>query len=368
MMRASVSEGPELSAMIPKNHFASMGFFREEPLISWTYTKAVLFTAYDVYRSNDFWLDSIIKTGQSLKEALIDLGFPKENSVIADTGVFEIEAKKAGIARDLGIEVNFELSNDQIFEAYKISGADYFVAPDEIILASDEDKVRRSKLEIIKSNLLDLIERVPSSKVIGVFQGIDSRHIENLFDFFRSHGVTKFAAGGIIPLYRYDKELFRQTIAFIRNLTKGYWLHTFGLPDVRLLPFYLHEIGMDSVDTSMLLYMTARRRYLVGVQQRPIRLAAFEHCECDGCKNLSRDMYTRGTDFFVSLYIHNITEASKVADTCTSGEWSPTKEDKRIMKDKQFEKPPPESIKQRILMKERTDSDWNTADVLIKDE
>ncbi|MHA2426078.1 MAG: hypothetical protein ACXAEF_14905, partial [Candidatus Thorarchaeota archaeon] len=261
MTRASVNEEPELSAMIPKNHFASMGFFREEPLINWTYTKAVLFTAYDIYRSNDFWLDSVIKTGQSLKEALNNLGFPKKNTLIADTGIFEIEAKKAGIAKKLGIQVDIELSNDQIIEAYKLSGADFYVAPDEIILATDDENTKRNKLETIKDNLLTLLEHFPSSKVIGVIQGIEQNHIKNLFDFYRSQGVTKFAAGGIIPLYRYDKELFKQTIRSVRNLTNGYWLHTFGLPDVRLLPFYLHEIGMDSVDTSMLLYMTARRRY-----------------------------------------------------------------------------------------------------------
>ena len=73
MKRVRGSKVPALSAMIPKNHFASMGFFREEPLISWTYTKAVLFTAYDVYRSSHFWLDSVIKSGKTLKEALVEL-------------------------------------------------------------------------------------------------------------------------------------------------------------------------------------------------------------------------------------------------------------------------------------------------------
>ena len=368
MKRVRGSKVPALSAMIPKNHFASMGFFREEPLISWTYTKAVLFTAYDVYRSSHFWLDSVIKSGKTLKEALVELGFPKANSVIADTGVFEIEARKAGIAKKLGIEVDFELSNDQIFEAYKMSGADFFVSPDEIVLATDEDKAKRAKIEEIKSNVLELLERVPSNKVIGVLQGIEERYLVGLFDFFRSHGVTKFAAGGIIPLYRHDKDLFRKVITCIRGFTKGYWLHTFGLPDVRLLPFYLQEIGMDSIDTSMLLYMTARRRYLVGVEQRPVRLAAFDHCKCDGCANLHREMYTRGTDFFVALYIHNITEASKVADACSKGEWVPKLEDKRILKDPISEKPTSDHVYERNPVKERTYPDWTTADVLFKDE
>ena len=135
-----------------------------------------------------------------------------------------------------------------------------------------------------------------------------------------------------------------------------------------MLPFYLHEIGMDSVDTSMLLYMTARRRYLIGVQQRPILLAAFEHCDCQGCNNLTRDMYTRGTNFFVALYIHNIIKASKVADLCTIGEWAPSRDDKRILKDDKYEKPLPEATTKHSHSKEEIYSGWTTADVLLNDE
>ena len=135
-----------LSRLIPKFHFCSVPVFREEPLINWTYTDAVLFTAYDVYRSHDFWLDQVVNSGATLKEALIGLGFPKTNSLVVDTGVFEMEAKKAGISRDLGIQVDIELTNAQIFEAYELSGADYFVSPDEIILPRDSQEVISGKI------------------------------------------------------------------------------------------------------------------------------------------------------------------------------------------------------------------------------
>ena len=125
---------------------------------------------------------------------------------------------------------------------------------------------------------------------------------------------------------------------------------------------------MDSIDTSMLLYMTARRRYLAGVEQKPVRLAAFDQCNCEGCANLNREMYTRGTDFFVALYIHNITEASKVADECSKGEWIPKQEDKRILKDQTLEEPTAEHVYERNPVKERTYPDWTTADVLFKDD
>ncbi|MDF1539951.1 MAG: hypothetical protein P1Q69_13725 [Candidatus Thorarchaeota archaeon] len=368
MKRAKEHRETALSYLIPKYHFASMSFFREEPLVKWPYTKAVLFTAYDVYRSNDFWLHSLARSGQTLKEGLIELGFPKTNSLVADTGIFEIEAKKAGLAEKLGIEINFELTNNQIFEAYEMSGADFFVSPDEIILATDEDKPKRAKIEEIKSNLLDILEIVPSEKVIGVIQGVEEKYINDLFEFYRTHGVTKFAAGGILPLYRHDKDLFQQVITYVRNLTRGYWLHTFGLPDVRLLPFYLQEVRMDSIDTSMLLYMTARRRYLVGIHQRPVRLAAFEHCDCQGCATLNRQMYTRGTDFFVALYIHNISEASKVADECSKGKWAPKKDDNRILKDESLERSTAEPVYDEKPLKDKSYPDWTTAAVLFNDK
>ena len=162
-----------------------MSLFREEPLINWTFTDSVLFTAYDVFRSHDFWLDSVVRSGQTLKEALVDLGFPKSNSLVVDTGVFEMETKKAGISRNLGIDVDIELTNGQIFEAYELSGADFFVAPDEIILPLDSPNIVSEKSETIKQNLLDLLEIVPASKIIAVIQGQQREVIEDFLDFYR---------------------------------------------------------------------------------------------------------------------------------------------------------------------------------------
>lgn len=299
----------KLSHLIPKNHFCSMSFFREAPLINWTHTSAVLFTAYDIHRSNDFWIDSVIKSGKTLKEEMVDIGFPKDVAMVADTGIFEIEARKAGISKNLGIDVDFSLSNSQIVEAYELSGADVFVAPDEIILATDERTVIHEKISLMKDNLLNILEIAKPEHIIAVIQGQDENTMTHLFDFYRSHGITHFAMGGLIPLWRYDKVLFRRVLHDARKLTRGFWLHTFGLPIISLLPFYLHEIGMDSVDTSTLLYMTARRKYLVGLNPRPVRLADFTLCGCPGCKVLTPDLNPRGHDFFIHLYIHNIREA-----------------------------------------------------------
>ncbi len=367
MKRANKRRVPEISPLVPKNHFASMSMFREKPLIQWPYTDTVLFTAYDVYRSSDFWLDSVAKSGMTLKEGLVALGFPRSNKIVADTGIFELEAKKAGIAADLGIEVAVQLTNDQIFEAYELSGADFFVAPDEIILAADDSALAREKASLIKSNLLGLLDVVPASKTIGVLQGIDPRIVESLFDFYREHRVDKFAIGGLLPLYHHDKMLFGQVIRHARKLTQGYWLHTFGLPLPSLIPYYLQDAGMDSVDTSMLLYMTARRRYLAGVNSRPVRLVNFGSCRCEGCRNLDSSVNPQTAEFFVNLYVHNIIEASNVAKACIAGTWKPEGQDRRI-KDRCNEVDATEQEQERKRAFKHHVGDWVTADRLLSDD
>ncbi|MHA1930833.1 MAG: hypothetical protein ACTSV2_19855 [Candidatus Thorarchaeota archaeon] len=354
----------KLSHLIPKNHFCSFSLFRQEPLIKWTYTKAVLFTAYDIYRSTDFWLDEIINSGKTLKEGLVNLGFPKSNTLVADTGVFEMEAKKAGIARNLGIEVDIELSNKQIFEAYELSGADYFVAPDEIVLPQDKNEDIVTKIATIKGNLLDLLEVVPASKVIAVIQGHTEERITDLFDFYKGHGISCFAMGGVIPLYFHSKELLDSVLKYVRNLTKKHWLHIFGLPRISLLQYYLHDIGIDSVDTSSLLYLTARRRYLVGSKGIPVREAVFKDCDCEGCNNLDPKGSTRSSHFFVNLYIHNILAAVKLGDKFASHILSQSKNDtkKENSQDSEAVQQKQESKSSDIAQTENNALTWMTAE------
>lgn len=303
-----------LEGIIPKNHFCSMSFFREAPLINWDFTDSVLFTAYDVFRSNDFWLDEVLRSGSTLKEAMVGLGFPKEVQMVVDTGVFEIEAKKSGIARRLGIEPAIELTNEQIFHAYDVSGGDYFVCPDEIVLPDDPPDVVAEKITTIKQNARSLMERIDASQVVGVIQGSKESIIDDIFDFLCSQGVTNFAIGGVIPLYHYDKQLFEHVLKYVRGVTKGYSLHTFGLPRMFLVDYYLHEVGMDSVDTSILIYLTARRRYLVGSNPRPVRLVDFSACDCKGCQLLvEEEPHPRSARFFIGLYMHNLSEAAKLS-------------------------------------------------------
>ncbi|NHJ14877.1 MAG: hypothetical protein EAX95_14445 [Candidatus Thorarchaeota archaeon] len=302
-----------LSRLVPKNHFCSMSLFREDPLVRWNYTESVLFTAYDIFRSSDFWLDSVISSGSTLKEAMIQLGFPKETKMLADTGVFEFEARKAGLATELGIDIELELSISQILEAYQLSGADYFVAPDEIILPIDTRLQVRRKIAKIKSNLESVMEHIKANRIIAVLQGCDKQTIDTLFDYFVGNGISLFARGGLIPLWKHDSGLFNRIVKYTRKLTKDYWLHTFGLPRVGLISYYLHDVGMDSVDSSTLSYITARRKYLLGADVRPVRLADFSSCDCVGCERLQQKPKPQSPEFFVGLYLHNVLEASKVS-------------------------------------------------------
>ena len=348
-----------LSHLIPKNHFVSMSFFREEPLIEWDFTKSVLFTSYDIHRSSDFWIDSILRRGMTLKEGLVELGFPKSNTLVADTGVFEIEARKAGIARRLGITPEIQLSNEQVFRAYDISGADYFVSPDEIILPTDNMEITREKVAKIKKNALSLLERFPAKNVIGVIQGHSQPVISEIYEFYKSHGLQIFAAGGVIPLFKHDEGLFKRTLKYIRQITEGFWLHTFGLPMINLLPFYLGIVGMDSVDTSMLLYLTARRRYLQGTNASQVREAEFEECDCRGCKKLREKMHPRSIDFFIALYIHNLSEAAKISEDPLS--YIQSMPDKKDSKSRKLRKQIKKKSKLDKSQKIKKHANWRTA-------
>ncbi len=303
-----------LSRVVPKNHFCVNSIFREEPLINWTFTDAVLFTAYDVYKSESNWMNSVINSGGTLKEGLIELGFPKEVRLLADTGVFEMEARKAGLSRELGIEIDIELSVSEILEAYDLSGADVFVSPDEIVLPSDSQEEVAQKIDRIKQNMSEVLDIINPGKVMGVVQGIEKPVIDDLLDHYRSLGVRTFALGGAIPLYHHSKSLLERTVRHVRDATKKRWLHIFGLPRSGLINYYLHEMMADSVDTSLLLYLAARRRYLVDSRAIPVREARLRECECEGCRSLEQLKNSpRSAGFFINLYIHNLTTAVRMS-------------------------------------------------------
>lgn len=299
----------------------------------------------------------MVNSGQTLKEALVELGFPKANSLVVDTGIFEMEAKKAGIARDLGIDIDIELNNAQIFEAYELSGADFFVAPDEIILPLDNQDTVKQKIKTIKNNLLELLDFVSGSKIIAVIQGHQEEVVDNLLEFYRENGISAFAVGGVIPLYHHDKKLLQKHLTYVRRETRDEWLHIFGLPRMSLLSYYLHQVRVDSVDTSTLTYLTAKRRYLNGLRPEPVRYANFKECDCSGCSNLTKDMSTRSSQFFANLYIHNVVTASKESLKSSSVMESSSR--------REMKKPQSDQPKDYIKLPERG---WMTAEEALRIE
>jgi len=340
------------SVLIPKNHFISLEIFREEPLVSWNWTDAVLFTAYDVFRNRDFWIDSVINSGMTIKDSIVAKGFPRDVRIMVDTGIFEIEAKKAGISQELGIDVDIQLSIEEVMWIYRLSGADYFVIPDEIILPSDSKEVAITKIETMKTNLHTFLNEFPPEKLVAVLQGLNSEMITNLFDYYRENGITFFAAGGIIPLWKYNREKFEERLFYLRELTKDYWLHIFGLPSLSLIPVYSRKYEANSIDTSLLIYLTAKRKYVVGNSTIQIRLANFSECPCEGCQKLRHIPGSRSTDFFVNLYIHNVIEANSICRGIPT-----VVDDLRVMKDT-FKQNFTESKKHNV---EKINRGWRTA-------
>lgn len=303
-----------LSTIIPKFHFCSQELFREEPLVKWHHTGSVLFTAYDFYSTDSFWIESVIKSGRTLKEALIELGLPKETTLLADTGVFEAEAKKAKISQELGISVSIDLSVRDVLFAYSASGADKYISPDEIIMPEDPVGTIKEKANTIKENLNALLGVVPTSKVVGVIQGHEASVINEIVDFYRENQIRTYAAGGLIPLWHADPSLLPAVLRYMRKATKGRWIHAFGLPSMKLLPLYLSDIGVNSVDTSALLYLTGRRLYMVGLEAKPVRIADFAKCSCEGCRGITPDDDTDSAQFFTCLNIHNVLEVSRISE------------------------------------------------------
>jgi len=198
--------------------------------------------------------------------------------------------------------------------AYSVSGADKYISPDEIIMPENRVWAIKRKVNMIKENLISLLGAVPSSKVVGVIQGHEASVINEIVDFYKENQICTYAAGGLIPLWHADPSLLPVVLRYMRKATKGRWIHAFGLPSMKLLSLYLSDIGVNSVDTSALLYLTDRRLYMVGLEAKPVRIADFAKCSFEGCRDLSPDDDTDSTHFFTCLYIHNVLEVSRFSE------------------------------------------------------
>ncbi len=135
--------------------------------------------------------------------------------------------------------------------------------------------------------------------------------------------------------------------------------YSYGLPMINLLPLYLGIVGMDRVDTSMLLYLIARRRYLQGTDASQVREAEFEECDCRGCKKLREKVHPRSIDFFIALYIHNLSEAAKISENPLS--YIESISDKKDSKSRKSRKQINKKSKPDQTHKVKRNTSWRTA-------
>ena len=296
------------TSLIYKYSFGSSLFKTNPLLLDWSLSKTILVTAYDLLK-DDYLTTYLTRTGSTLKEYLQGLGFTKEVNIIADTGIFEYEARRANLQLANVDYLPFELTPEDIFHAYELIGADYLVSPDEIVLQTDSVQEAIAKIDHMLELFTKTLEYFPASKVIPVVQGFDEISIRTLLDYYSKEPVPFVARGGLIPLWRESKQAFSQVVTLTQTLADSYTvkLHSFGLPSLVTIKEYFVDNHYNSLDTSILYYRTAERKYLttkgffVAVNK-----AFLENCSCLGCQQLRQTKYySKSGKFAVGLYYHN---------------------------------------------------------------
>jgi hypothetical protein len=126
---------------------------------------------------------------------------------------------------------------------------------------------------------------------------------------------------------------------------------------------------MDSIDTSAILYITARKQYLIGYLFKAVRLVDFSMCDCLGCKYIeSEKPHPLSPEFFIHLYLHNVIEAAKTANAYTTNSQNCEEKKASFVSEEKIKKEIPVikkvTLKDTILNSER-DSCWKTAKDLL---
>jgi tRNA-guanine family transglycosylase len=294
---------------IPKHYFISDPSFREEPFVNWDYTSTILVTAYDLLRNEPllYYLES---NSMSLREYMIDNGFPSSTKILADSGIFALEWFKSMRSNTFKIDFSYiKLKPEEVFYAYQIIDPDFLCPLDEIILASDSETVVEEKINRMKENIVDALDNFSTKKIIGVLQGIKEEDIVEIFDFEKEQGIHNFARGGMIPLY--FKPEYCGVIKFTREITKKYPLHAFGIVRLNQVSCYGKCLGMDSFDTTIVRPLTAKLYYLTPeLKKERFNDEVFLNCECHHCKLMKEYDYELmerpATKLMINLYLHNI--------------------------------------------------------------
>ena len=295
------------SRLIYKFSYINPLFLSHPLLLDWKLSNTVLITAYDVLKDEKV-LTHLQQCGLTLKEYFHEMGFNKKIKILCDTGIFEYEARKARL--DILSSGIHDFPVEDIFFAYQIINPDFLVSPDEIILQNHSKDEISSKIGIMIKNLDRMFDLFPKSKIVPVIQGFDVESMSILFQKIKDEKIQRVARGGLIPLWRDSKPKFRETIRLTELLAKDYGienLHSFGLPNVKCIKDYFYDNNYSSLDTSILYYRTAQRKYLSDFGYfKSVRKAKFKYCGCEGCQLMHQNISNAyGADFPIGLYFHN---------------------------------------------------------------
>lgn len=303
------------SKLIFKFPLSNPLFLEYDMISEWEFSKTILITAFDLLKDERLIIE-LQKNGLSLKEYLQERGFNKDVKILCDTGIFEYEIRKAKLEKEIPVDVN-SFSTDDIFWAYELIEPDFLVAPDEIILQSDSEDTIKGKISQLEQNLKLTIDSFPKEKIIAVLHGFSNDHLTRILNFITREGIKKVARGGLIPLWTESKEKFREVVRLSETLAreKGIeYLHSFGLPALRVIKDYFYFNSYDTLDTSVLYYRTAQKKFLINKGYFiSVRYAHFDRCGCKGCNLMSNNVNkTNSGNFVVGLYYHNCMMLNKL--------------------------------------------------------
>ena len=303
--------------LIYKFSFTNPLFLEHDIILNWDLSNIVLITCFDLLKDQRLMVD-LQRSGQTLKGYLHEKGFNKKVKIFCDTGIFEYEAKKAKLHLNIPEEnATQSFTNDDIFHAYSLIDPDYLVAPDSIILQEDSVKEAQTKILKMEEYLRNTLEVFPKDKVVPVLQGFNSETILPFIDSLKDEQIRKIARGGLIPLWNESKGKFKEVIKISESLTRENgitYIHSFGLPSLRAIKDYFYDNTYNSLDTSVIYYRTAQRKFLINRGYFiSVRYAHFDRCNCEGCQIMQRNIYrTNSSNFIIGLYFHNCFRLNKL--------------------------------------------------------
>lgn len=303
------------SELIYKFPLTNPLFLEYDIILDWPLSKTILVTSFDLLKDERL-IFNLQQTGQTLKEYLQEKGLNKQVSILCDTGIFEFEAKKAKLHIDIPTGNN-TFTNEEIYRAYEIIGADYIVSPDEIILQSDSESKALQKIAHMTEYFTNTVDLFPKSKIFPVLHGFSENQMIPFLETIRSEGINKLARGGLIPLWNESKAKFKQVVRLSEDLAREYgfsYIHSFGLPSLRVIKDYFYDNKYNSLDTSILYFRTAQRKFLINKGYFiSVRYAHFDRCGCIGCKMMmNKKTKTNSGAFAIGLYYHNCIMLNKL--------------------------------------------------------